>query len=100
MGAERCAAEPELIVRRAADGALAAHATTRVLWGTAGGGLVWWVFAAAGLPHALALAVVTTVLIAVAGLGGAAAAALCTALVVQDVDDPMRLAAAGVVVVA
>lgn len=92
--------EPRLIVPCPDDGPLAVHATARVLWGTAGGGLVWWVLAAAGLPHALALGGLTAVLVAVAGFAGTAATALCTVLVLGGVDLPMRLAAPVVVLVA
>src|SRR5262249_7082917 len=88
------------IVPRLGDGLLAAHGAARMLWGCAAGVIVWWVYGAAGLPHALALAGVTVALVATAGVPGTAIAALAAALALHDLDTPMRLAAAGAVVVA
>lgn len=71
-----------------------------MLWGCAAGGFVWWVFGAAGLPHALLLAGLTVALVAAAGLAGTAVAALGAALILHGLDTPMRAAAAGAVIVA
>ena len=100
MAVDRRSARGRLIVPRLGDGLLAAHGATRLLWGCAAGGFVWWVYGAAGLPHALALAGVTVTLVATAGLAGTAIAALSAALALHGIDTPMRAAAAGAVVVA
>jgi hypothetical protein len=71
-----------------------------MLWGCAAGGFVWWVYGAAELPHALALAGLTVALVATAGLAGTAIAAIAATLILHGVDTPMRAAAAGAVIVA
>jgi hypothetical protein len=100
MAVDRGPARARLIVPRLGDGLLAAHGAARLLWGCAAGGFVWWVYGAAGLPHALALAGVTVALVATAGLAGAAMAAVGVALVLHGIDTPMRAAAAAAVVIA
>jgi|SRR5690349_10521388 len=100
MAVERRPAPARLIVPRLGDGLLAAHGAARTLWGCAAGGFVWWVYGAADLPHALVLAGVTVVLVATAGLAGSAVVAVSAALVLHDLDTPMRAAAAGAVIVA
>jgi hypothetical protein len=71
-----------------------------MLWGCAAGGFVWWVYGAAELPHALALAGLTVALVATAGLAGTAIAAIAATLILHGLDTPMRAAAAGAVIVA
>jgi len=100
MAVDRGATRVRLIVPRLGDGLLAAHGAARMLWGCAAGGFVWWVYGAADLPHALALAGVTVALVATAGLAGTAIAAVSAVLALHDIDTPMRAAAAGAIVVA
>src|SRR5689334_4996442 len=100
MADDRWSGRARLIVPRPGDGPLAAHGAARMLWGCAAGGFVWWVYGAAELPHALALAGLTVALVATAGLAGTAIAAIAATLILHGLDSPMRAAAAGAVIVA
>jgi len=96
----RSARSGPLIALRPIDGELAADGTQRLLWGTAAGGFVWWVFDAAGLSDPVLLAGLVAAAVAIAGMVGVGLAAVGSALALNGVDSPMRVAAAAVVVVA
>jgi hypothetical protein len=100
LGSRRKPAEPRrLIAIRPSDGQLVADATGRLLWGTAAGGLVWWVFDAAALSTPLLLAGLVAAAVATTGSFGVILAAVGSAVLLHGVDVPMRVAAAVAVVV-